>query len=138
MTVYYKVNQHLTMSTKSLNSSVIKWPDAESVRQALQTWAQWLAKSHPHILRIGYFGSYARGDWGGGSDLDVVVVISATNQSFEQRAAHWDTSALPVPVDLLVYTLAEWQNGVRQGQLSRIANETHWAYDRESSDTLTK
>ncbi len=120
------------MPTRSLSSSVIKWPDAESVRQALQAWAQRLAKSHPHILRIGYFGSYARGDWGVGSDLDVVVVISTTNQSFEQRAIHWDTSALPVPVDLLVYTLAEWQNGVHQGQLSRIANETRWVYNREA------
>jgi predicted nucleotidyltransferase len=50
-------------------------------------------------VAVGYFGSYARGDWGVGSDLDLVVIVEASAEPFERRA---------VPVDLLVYTRAEW------------------------------
>ena len=62
------------------------------------------------MRRIGYFGSYARGDWGVGSDVDLVAVVSDESAAvpFEQRPAAWDVSELPVPADLLVYTESEW------------------------------
>jgi len=37
-------------------------------------------------LRIGYFGSYARGDWGVGSDLDLLVIVTAAEEAFEKRS----------------------------------------------------
>jgi predicted nucleotidyltransferase len=68
-----------------------------------------LARSRPEVLEIGYFGSYARGDWGPGSDLDLVVIVASSPLPFERRAAEIDATNLPVPADLLVYTQQEWQ-----------------------------
>ena len=68
-----------------------------------------MARSKPGVVRIGYFGSYARGNWGVGSDLDVVVILENCQEPFERRQIGWDTRDLPVPVDLLIYTAAEWE-----------------------------
>jgi predicted nucleotidyltransferase len=62
------------------------------------------------VLRVGYFGSYARGDWGVGSDLDLVVILTECDETPLRRGLAFDTiSGFPVPVDLLVYTSAEWR-----------------------------
>ncbi len=85
------------------------------------------------MRRIGYFGSYARGDWGPGSDLDVLVVVEGSDQPFERRAAQWDPTELLVPVELLVYTKAEWKRLPHGGQFYRtVMRETIWVYDREA------
>lgn len=33
---------------------------------------------------------YARGDWGVGSDVDLVAVVAAAESPFEHRALEWD------------------------------------------------
>jgi predicted nucleotidyltransferase len=81
------------------------------------------------VLRVGYFGSYAQGNWGVGSDLDMVIVVQSTDQPFHRRAADWDTTDLPVPVDLLIYTAEEWQNLDRDRRFSRLLqDQTVWVY----------
>jgi predicted nucleotidyltransferase len=47
------------------------------------------------LLRLGYFGSYAHGDWGVGSDLDLVAVVCHDDRPFETLAVAWDLSPLP-------------------------------------------
>lgn len=122
------------MPVRSLNSRVLKWPDAETVHQAVLNWAAEVAKARADVLRIGYIGSYARGDWGVGSDLDLVVVVEAEERPFVTRAAVWDLSPLPVPADLLVYTRAEWQTLLeRGGRFARVlAEEAVWVYTADS------
>lgn len=96
------------MPVRLLNSSVLKWPNAQVVDRAVRAWANRIAQARSDVQRIGYFGSYARGDWGVGSDLDVIVIVDHTTTPLERRAAEWDTTELPVPTDVLVYTLDEW------------------------------
>jgi hypothetical protein len=60
------------------------------------------------VQRLGYFGSYANGTWGVGSDIDLVAIVSASDEPFERRSVKWPTERLPVPADLLVYTEPEW------------------------------
>ncbi|WP_245575164.1 nucleotidyltransferase domain-containing protein [Meiothermus rufus] len=54
------------------------------------------------------FGSYARGDAGVGSDLDLVVLLRDSPLPFYRRAAGLPTEQLPVLAEVLVYTQAEW------------------------------
>jgi uncharacterized protein len=97
------------MPVRSLTSSVLRWPDAGQVDAAVRRWARRIVAEIPGVLRVGYVGSYARGNWGPGSDVDLIVVVRQAIESFERRASRWDTTELPVPADLIVYTDAEWR-----------------------------
>lgn len=124
------------MPVRSLNSSVLRWPESHAVEDSLRQWVKKIVEHRSGLLRIGYFGSLARGDWGVGSDLDLIVVVEASNLPFERRAAEWDTTELPVPVDLLVYTKEEWQSLSKQKRFREIlVQEAIWVYDRERTET---
>ena len=119
------------MPVRSLSSSVLKWPDRETVDAAAREWAASRGSADRRVLRIGYFGSYARGTWGVGSDLDVIVLVSHAPKPIERRAVEWDTGSLPVPVDLLIYTEDEWGRMRREGaRFARtVDTEAVWVYE---------
>jgi predicted nucleotidyltransferase len=116
------------MPVKSSTSSVLRWPDRHAVEAALRGWAAAEATRHPGLVRLGVFGSYARGDAGVGSDLHLVAVVEDSEEPFERRAVSWDLAALPVPAEILVYTQAEWRKLLGEG--SRFAavlrREARW------------
>ncbi len=121
------------MPVRLLSSSVLKWPDAQTVDRAVRRWAEDIGQHRKDVLRIGYFGSYARGDWGVGSDLDLIVIVKHSNLPFERRSISWDVAALPVPVDLLIYTQAEW-DGLRQRRFySTVMREAIWILSHNSN-----
>ncbi len=120
------------MPVRSLSSSVLRWPDANLVDRAVRHWALSVSTGHPEVVRIGYFGSYARGDWGVGSDLDLVILAQYARDPWERRAAAWDTISLPVPAEVFVYTLDEWnRRTVEPGFLRKVAGEVVWVYTRD-------
>lgn len=45
-------------------------------------WARERASRAPDLLRVGYFGSYAREGWGPGNDLDVALVVTRSARPF--------------------------------------------------------
>lgn len=114
------------MPVRSLSSSVFRWHDAQTVKAALCRWATQVARARPEVLRIGYFGSYARGDWGVGSDLDVVIIVTQADKPFHMRAGDWDTRDLPVPADILVYTREEWDRLQERPFPPRFVQEIVW------------
>lgn len=120
------------MPMRSSNSPVVRWPDRAAVDEAVRAFARAEAKRRPDLLRLGYFGSYARGDAGVGSDLDLVAVVESSGLPFERRAADWNLTGLPVPAELLVYTAAEW--AAMEARADRFArmlrSETVWLADR--------
>jgi len=119
------------MPVRSSSSSVLVWPTRATVDRALQGWANENKARHPDVVRLGYFGSYARGQWGVGSDLDLVAVVRDSELPFERRAIEWDLTPLPVAADLLVYTRAEWDSLMTSGtRLARVlATDVRWLTD---------
>lgn len=117
------------MPARSRSSAVVTWPGPEVVEAALRSWGEEFGRSRPEVVRVGYFGSYACGDWGVGSDLDVALVHSACAEPPLRRAGAFDTvTGSPVPVDLLVYTAAEWRllETGEGGFTHRLAAEVVW------------
>jgi predicted nucleotidyltransferase len=117
------------MPVRSLRSPLLSWPDREAAEAALLAWSDGLRLTRPDLVRVGYFGSYARGDWGVGSDLDVVLILSACAEPPLRRTLAFDTvRGFPVPVDLLVYTAEEWQRLEDAGApfARRISSEMVW------------
>ncbi len=111
---------------------MLRWPDRVTVDRAVRAWATEQAKQRPEVVKLGYFGSYARGDWGVGSDVDLVVVVQTAEEPFEQRTLSWDTSSLPVPAEILIYTESEWRTlKTENGRFARtLVEETMWVYQR--------
>ena len=122
------------MPVRSLNSSVLKWPDQNTVDKAVRSWSIEQAQHRPELKRLGYFGSYARGNWGVGSDLDLIAVVDDTREPFERRLLNWDLHDLPVHADILVYTFMEWKElQKRNDKFSRMLNsEVIWTYSRDT------
>lgn len=122
------------MPVRSLSSSVLKWPNKQAVDAAVRAWAKERAEGRKDVLRIGYFGSYARGDWGVGSDLDIIIILTRSDQPVEQRASEWDATELPVPADILVLSEEEWRAMI-QGRFYRVVIwEAVWVYQKCSFD----
>lgn len=116
------------MPVRSSNSSVLVWPTRADVERAVRRCAADLAGRSQNLVGLGCFGSFARGDWGVGSDLDLVAIVRETEIPFARRALDWDLTSLPVAADLLVYTVAEWKalvnSGSRFGRM--LAEEVVW------------
>jgi predicted nucleotidyltransferase len=72
-------------------------------------------RQRPELVRLGYFGSYARGDAGVGSDLDLVAIVRECAEPFERRPIGWDLTRLPVPAEIIIYTGKEWEALQRRG-----------------------
>jgi predicted nucleotidyltransferase len=111
-----------------LDSSVLRWPERADIERALVRWAAEQFERRRELSRLGCFGSYARGEDGVGSDLDLIAVVSSDARPFTRRGADWDTEKLPVPVDLLVYTEKEWQDLVEEGGrfAETLQREVRW------------
>lgn len=122
------------MPVRSLNTSVLKWPDQETVDRAVRFWSVEQGQRLPELKRLGYFGSYARGNWGVGSDLDLIAIVDETAESFERRALSWNLNGLLVPAEIIVYTVQEWADLQKRGnRFSRtIEREIIWTYSRKA------
>ncbi|GBD19929.1 hypothetical protein HRbin28_00366 [bacterium HR28] len=118
------------MPVRSLRSSVLRWPSRAEVLEAVTAWAQRLEL--PGLVAVGVFGSYARGDAGVGSDVDIVVILETSELPFERRMALLPLEELPVPAEALVYTRAEWEQlGKRSPRLAEtLRRETVWVRGR--------
>jgi predicted nucleotidyltransferase len=111
----------------------MRWPECAAVREAVADWTLELAARRADVRAVGYFGSLARGtDWGVGSDADLVVILDATEESFERRGSAFDTTSLPVPADVLVYSREEGE-GPHAGNAfhDRVVDEVVWVHRRD-------
>ena len=97
------------MPVRSSSSCVRTWPNRSVVDAAARRWAEHVALSHPEITRLGYFGSYAGGNWSVGSDLDLVAILTDSDQPFYRRGLAWTLTSLPVSAEILIYTQREWE-----------------------------
>jgi len=124
------------MPMKLSTSSVVKWPTRDEVLAALTSWAKALANHHQEVLAIGFFGSYATGSCGVGSDLDLVVITQDTDLPFERRNLSWPLEDLPVPTDTVVLTQSEWQGlQARDTRFARtLREETVWVWSEPPLD----
>lgn len=125
------------MPVRSLSSYVLKWPDKATVDRAVRRWGVLISRQHKGILKIGYIGSYSRGDWGVGSDLDILAIVKESPLPFERRGVFWDTREIPVPVDLLIYTEREW-NSIPEESLfyQTINREIVWIFDSKIPEDI--
>ncbi len=122
------------MPVTSSASSIKRWPSAEVVLSSLEEWCAAKVAHRNGLLGFGYFGSYARGDEGFGSDLDLIAIVEADDRPAMERARDWPTEKLPVPADLLVYTIDEWKRLHAEGGrfALMLSAEARWLVRHEA------
>ncbi len=75
------------------------------------------------------FGSYARGDWGVGSDIDLVLIVRDTDVPLIERGRMFDVLSLPLSTDVFVYTEEEWRSMLKEGRFApHVEREAVWIY----------
>ncbi len=80
----------------------------DRVLAAAHQWVRRLRRDRPELVRVGYFGSYARGDYVPGSDFDVLIEITRTDQPRRiDRPPEYLPQDFPVGIELFVYTTDE-------------------------------
>ena len=95
-------------------------------------WADRVARTHAGIVRIGYFGSYARGNWGVGSDLDLVVIKAAGS---DPAITGEELAELPVPADMLLYDERQFENLRGRGKFGQmLEREVVWVFSMEPNE----
>lgn len=82
--------------------------------------------------RVVLFGSHARGQ--PAADIDVVVIKETADRFLDRLKVLYERWTLPVAVDILAYTPAEWERMVAEerGFILRILREGRVIYVRSS------
>ena len=121
------------MPVTSSSSSIKRWPSTEVVLSAANVWARETSAQRPDLVALGYFGSYARGEAGFGSDLDLIAIVRTNDRPPMERGRGWRTETLPVPADLIVFSIGEWKRlEAEDGRFARtLRNEARWLVGRE-------
>lgn len=91
-----------------MSSVVIKSIDREMVDQAVREYARWIRTEHPEILRIIWFGSWVTGLPSPGSDVDLCLILSASDKRPRDRLPDYLRPGFPVGVDIFAYTQDEF------------------------------
>ena len=93
-----------------MNSVVIKSIDREQIQNAVETYVLELRSQHPEIERVIWFGSWVSGLPSPGSDVDLCLIVSASDKSPRDRSSGYLPLGFPVGVDLIVYTQDEFDS----------------------------
>jgi predicted nucleotidyltransferase len=111
--------------------TVLKAPRQHTLEEIARLAAGPLAAAGAE--RAVVFGSWARGTADGFSDLDLAVVLSTALPFLERGGLLGElVRALPIGVDLLVYTPEEFKRGMetRRGVFDAVAREGVTIYAR--------
>jgi len=99
---------------------VVDWGAGERRRRRLEAELERIVAALPQlgVRRAILFGSVARGNVGGQSDLDLIFVVD-TGEPFVERCSRFYQALAPsVGMDLLVYTGQEFE-AMREGLFLR-------------------
>lgn len=104
--------------------------------QSLQTSVERLVSTLsalPNVERISVFGSYAGGRRDLFTDLDVLVIMETEEGFVERLRTLYAMLVLPVDLDLLCYTPAEWESVQARPFFKRLLSEEQVLYEKKST-----
>ena len=97
------------MRRRSLRSVVIRSANREAIAHAVADYVARLRAKHAEIEQVIWFGSWVTGTPLPGSDVDLCLILSASDKPPRERAVHYLPVGFPVGIDLFAYTQAEFE-----------------------------
>ena len=95
------------MRKPSSPSVKVTFTNSELVLNALKNLIQEWSQQHPELEQVILFGSFARGDYFPGSDVDVLLILGQSDQPFLSRIPKFLPTQFPVDIDICPYTTDE-------------------------------
>ncbi len=114
-----------TIRKRSYGSVTIYSIDKTAIWQALHSWLDAL-RQRPEVLAVILFGSMASQRMGVGSDVDVLLVLSESDQPFLERTVTYKPRRFPVDIDVFPYTWQEIQAGQKLAQEALRTGQVLW------------
>jgi len=110
-------------------------------RQALEAELDGIVRCLHHYApqKVILFGSFARGDYNAGSDLDLLI-IKETEQPFIERSADiWRVCPSSLPIEPLVYTSGELARMIEDDNpfIKQVLSEGIVIYEQQSERRAT-
>lgn len=112
-----------------MSSVVVKWVDAAAVRRAVDAYAARLLSSRPDVEEVVVFGSFEKGDYAPGSDVDVFVILASADKPVRERVPELLPGAFPVGVDVFPFTREEMES-LSPSPLLDAVRSSRWRYRR--------
>lgn len=113
------------MQNPFLRSASPKFASRNQILSLAKTTAARIAANHPEVIRVVLFGSFARGDFGVRSDMDLLIVLKSSDLPVRERIAEFLNDCSDYPTDVFPLTEAElhsrlqsdpfWTQALREG-----------------------
>lgn len=116
------------MRANSSSSVKVIYLDRDGTLAKVRRAATRLGKTRPEINKIVVFGSLARGEAVPGSDVDLLLVLTESNESFLDRIPLYYPAGVPIGVDVFAYT---------EEEIARMLSEGNSFVARALSEGLT-
>jgi uncharacterized protein len=97
------------MREPSSPSVKVTFTNREQILKALKNLIQEWTQQHPELEQVILFGSFARGDYFPGSDVDVLLILEKSDQPVLNRIREFLPTHFPVDIDIFPYTRDEIQ-----------------------------
>ncbi len=109
-----------------------RFVDREEILAVARETARRIGAAHPEVLKVLLFGSFARGDYGTRSDLDLLVILRESAKPARDRIADILQLASTYPTDVFPLTEAEIESRLEEGDpfLRRAIGEGVVLYSR--------
>ena len=93
------------------DNNVIEWLLQKDIIPIVEKAAEKIKKL-PGVLRIGYFGSFARNDQVPGSDIDIFIELEKDERRWIDRMGDFISyfKDVPCPVEIFAFTTKELEN----------------------------
>ncbi|OGL46970.1 MAG: hypothetical protein A2161_09405 [Candidatus Schekmanbacteria bacterium RBG_13_48_7] len=119
------------MPVSSSNSVKIKSVSPVLVIDALKKWISELRLNNKNLISAGYFGSYAKGNYAPGSDIDILLILTnSKHDRFFDRSPEFYPESFPIGMDIFVYTVDEISQMFEYGNgwIKQVFNSTIWIF----------
>ena len=114
------------MQNPFLRSASPKFASRSEILSLARTTALRIAANHPEVSRVVLFGSFARGDYGVRSDMDLLIVLKSSDLPIRERIGEFLKECSGYPTDVFPLTEAElearlqdsdpfWVRALREG-----------------------